>query len=84
MCIYICKHTPILKILVFKKMCSKQGNKKREVAAKEHCNTLQYTATHCNTLQHTATHCNSLQYTTTHCNILQHTATHCNTLLETG
>jgi len=49
-----------------------------------HCNTLQRIATHCNTLQHTATHCNTLQYTATHCNTLQHTATHCNTLQHTA
>ena len=29
---------------------------------KQHCNTLQRTATHCNALQHTATHCNTLQH----------------------
>jgi len=58
---------------------SRRG-KGQEEGERDHCNTLQHTATHCNTLQHTATHCNTLQHTATHCNTLQHTGTHCNTL----
>jgi len=50
---------------------------------REHCNTLQHTATHCNTLQHTATRCNALQHTAPHCNALQTTAKHCKTLSHT-
>jgi len=53
------------------------------ILQKEHCNTLQHTATYCNILQHTATHCNTLQHTATHCNALQRTATHCNALQRT-
>jgi len=46
---------------------------------RDHCNTLQHTATHCNTQQHTATHCNTLRHITIHCSTLQHTAAHCST-----
>jgi len=53
---------------------------------RQHCNTLQHTATHCNTLQHAAAHCSTLQHTAAHCSrslckeALQHVPAHCNTL----
>ena len=46
---------------------------------KQHCNTLQHTATHCNTLQHTATH---YKWHTSNRN-MTHTTTHCNTFCRT-
>jgi len=65
-----------------------------EVRRRQHCNTLQHTATHCNTLRPALQHritvpCPSeaemtLQHTATHCNSLQPTATHCNTLQHTA
>jgi len=39
-------------------MCLRDTSVSLRVSLRDHCNTLQHTATNCNTLQHTATHCN--------------------------
>ena len=67
-----------------------RGIRKSDVRKKErrnHCNTLQHTATHCDAPQQSATHCITLHHTATPCYVGcrgsrsgEHTATHRNAL----